>query len=331
MVNGKGVNGESSGGAELSTRAFILSRLRKKPGTYITGESLAAGAGVSRVAVWKGVRSLVEAGYAVTSCPQGYRLEDTEDDFLYPWEFGGEEGRFRHFAVTDSTMNRARECAFGNAPGGTVITAETQTAGRGRNGKKWSSEKGGLFFTMLERPRLSVVNYALLVMAAHIAVCRAVSRVCRTDAFLRWPNDVYSGGKKTAGILSELYGEGDGIKWMAVGAGINVNNRLPVGASGCASLAGRAVSRRDTLLSVLDEFSRIKRAAADPERIRNLWNYHAEGTGRRVVFAGGGKDNNRDILARGIFLGVDYSFRCVIQTGEETAGFLPAQGSLVFY
>ncbi|MDR1106274.1 MAG: hypothetical protein LBL44_07950, partial [Treponema sp.] len=97
----------------------------------------------------------------------------------------------------------------------------------------------------------------------------------------------------------------------------------------CASLAGRAVSRRDTLLAVLGEFSRVKRAAADPGEIRDLWNYHAEGIGRHAVFAGKGK--SQDILARGIFLGIDYSFRCMIRTGEEIAGFLPAQGSLVFY
>ncbi|MDR1106108.1 MAG: biotin--[acetyl-CoA-carboxylase] ligase, partial [Treponema sp.] len=271
MVNGKGAGKGTGDGTGLSTRAFILSRLRGRPGEPVTGESLAAGAGISRVAVWKGVRALMEAGYAVASGPRGYSLEDAENDFLYPWEFGEEEGRFRHFTVTDSTMNRARECAFADAPGGTVITAETQTAGRGRNGKNWVSGKGGLFFTMLERPRLSIANYALLVMAAHIAVCRAVRGVCRTDAFLRWPNDVYSGGKKTAGILSDVYGEGDGVEWMAVGAGINVNNRLPAGASGCASLAGRAVSRRDTLLAVLGEFSRVKRAAADPGEIRDLW------------------------------------------------------------
>jgi BirA family biotin operon repressor/biotin-[acetyl-CoA-carboxylase] ligase len=276
----------------------------------------------------------MEAGYAVASGPRGYVLDDVEDDFLYPWEFGEEEKFFRHFTVTDSTMNRARECAFGNAPGGTVISAETQTAGRGRNGRRWISGRGGLFFTMLERPRLSIVNYTLLAMAAHIAVCRAIERVCGINVFLRWPNDIYGGGKKMAGLLSEVYGKGDSVEWMAIGAGINVNNRLSGGAAGCAALTGHVVSRRGMLLAVLDEFGKIKRAAADPRGIRDLWNYHAEGIGRRVVFTGenGGKEKSRgDILARGVFLGIDYSFRCMIQTDAEIAGFLPAQGSLIFY
>ncbi|MDR2370664.1 MAG: biotin--[acetyl-CoA-carboxylase] ligase [Treponema sp.] len=320
----------------LSTRAYILSQLRKNPGVPAAGEKLAKGAGVSRVAVWKAARSLAEAGYPVVSGKGGYRLRSTESDYLYPWEFGDKEDHFLYYPATDSTMDRARECALAGVSGGTIICAGTQTAGRGRNGKKWTSRKGGLFFTILERPKLSIINYTLLSMAAHIAAGRALGKICGKEAFLRWPNDVYIDGKKAGGLLSELYGEGDSVQWMAIGAGINVNNPVPGGASGCAAVLGRAVSRRDVLLAILDEFGKIKRAASDPIKIRDLWNYHAEGTGSRAIFTGACTFRNEsrsggNILARGIFLGVDYSGRCMLETEREIVGFSPAQGSLIFY
>ncbi|MDR2748087.1 MAG: HTH domain-containing protein, partial [Treponema sp.] len=145
----------------LSTRAYILGELRKEPGAWVPGESLALGLGLSRVAVWKGVRSLIAAGYPVASAGPGYRLGG-ETDLLYPWEFGEREGLFRCFGRTDSTMDRAREYAEGGR-GETgsimVITAETQSAGRGRGGRNWASEPGGLFFTVLERPSLALADY----------------------------------------------------------------------------------------------------------------------------------------------------------------------------
>jgi BirA family biotin operon repressor/biotin-[acetyl-CoA-carboxylase] ligase len=322
--------------AGLSTRAYILSRLRQNPGVPAAGEKLAKEAGVSRVAVWKAVKSLAEAGYPVVSGKEGYRLRSTESDYLYPWEFGDKEERFLYFPATDSTMDRARECAFAGVSGGTIISAGTQTAGRGRNGKKWTSQKGGLFFTILERPKLSIINYTLLFMAAHIAAGRALGKICGKETFLRWPNDVYIGGKKAAGLLSELYGEGDSVQWMAIGAGINVNNSVPGGASGCAAVLGHAVSRRDVLLAILDEFGKIKRAASDPVKIRDLWNYHAEKIGSRAIVAGAGAFHSDskpggNILAKGIFLGVDYSGRCMLETEKEIVGFSPVQGSLIFY
>jgi BirA family biotin operon repressor/biotin-[acetyl-CoA-carboxylase] ligase len=314
-------------GSGLSTRAYILSQLRKNPEVPSAGEKLAKGAGVSRVAVWKAIKSLAEAGYPVVSGKNGYSLRNTEGDYLYPWEFGDNEDRFLYFPATDSTMDRAREYALAGASGGMIISAGTQTAGRGRNGKKWTSQKGGLFFTIIERPKLSIINYTLLSMAAHIAAGRALGKICGKEAFLRWPNDVYIDGKKAGGLLSELYGEGDGIQWMAIGAGINVNNRVPGGASTCAAILGHAIPRRDVLLAILDEFGKIKRAASDPIKIKDLWNYHAEGIGSRAIFAGGDKN----ILAKGIFLGVDYSGRCMLETEKEIVGFSPVQGSLIFY
>jgi biotin operon repressor len=226
---------EAGRGAGLSTRAYLLGELRKEPGAWVRGEVLAAGRGISRVAVWKGIRSLAAAGYPVTGGEAGYRLDPGGGaDFLYPWEFGEREGLFRWFGRTGSTMDRARD--YAEAGGRTdrgsgaamVFTAETQSAGRGSRGRGWVSDSGGLFVTVLTWPGRALAEYPLVSMGAQIAAARTVGALTGKGARLRWPNDVYLGGKKIAGALTELSAGGDRIRWIAVGVGINVNNPAPV-------------------------------------------------------------------------------------------------------
>jgi BirA family biotin operon repressor/biotin-[acetyl-CoA-carboxylase] ligase len=319
----------------LSTRAYVLGELRREPGAWVHGEALAGALGLSRVAVWKGVRSLVAAGYPVVSGESGYRLAAGETDFLYPWEFGEREGLFRFFGSTGSTMDRAREYAEG--PGDTmraameagapmVFAAETQSAGRGRGGRDWASGPGGLFFTVLERPGLALADYPLCSMGAQIAAARTVAALTGREARLRWPNDVYADGKKIAGVLTELSGEGDRIRWIAVGVGINVNN-LPAMPSGravsCAELAGRRLSRREGLSLFLGELEKLR--GSGPGELRDAWNSLAGGIGAPVIVAppghGGEKDPRRAML-RGIFGGVDRRGRCRIrpEAGPGSAG-----------
>jgi len=323
MVNAKGKNGR------LSTKAALLGILRERGGKPVSGGKLAAALGVSRVAVWKAAQSLSKAGYPVEAAraasgarPEeaGYSLApDAPADFLYPWEFGEGEPMFRHYQSADSTMDRMRECAAQGAPGGTVAIAEMQGAGRGRCGRGWVSEPGGLYFTVLERPPASapiaLADYRLPLMACQIAAARAIGSLCGKPALLRWPNDVYVGGRKIAGLVAELAGEGDSISWLAIGIGINVNNAAPAiggagggadggGAVSCAEIAGRPVSRRRLLLAALDEARLIRlRAGLGCSRERGSrlladeWNSMSDQIGARaslvdfgfgVGFAGAG-------------------------------------------
>jgi BirA family biotin operon repressor/biotin-[acetyl-CoA-carboxylase] ligase len=329
----------------ISTRAFILEELRKRPGAAASGETLAKHRGISRVAVWKAVQSLMAAGYPIEIQEKGYCLPDREaGDFLYPWEFAEGECTFRYFSGTDSTMNRAREYAEQGFPGGTVIVAERQSAGRGRNGKIWASEPGGLFFTILERPTISIADYFLPAMAVQIAAARTLTRICGTPVLLRWPNDVCTGSKKIAGILTEISGEGDRIRWMNSGIGVNMNNPAPAAYStSCANITGHPVSRREALTIMLDEFRALqKKAVPSPRLLRDLWNSLACGIGAKVLVIEPGHDGgtsaektysgNQRILARGVFRGIDSSGSCVIKT-ETRRGyqyFNPGSASLIF-
>jgi BirA family biotin operon repressor/biotin-[acetyl-CoA-carboxylase] ligase len=324
----------------ISTKAYLLERLRANGDVPVSGEILAKERGISRVAVWKAVQALKKAGYSITGEDGGYRLTGEEPDFIYPWEFGGREKFFRHWASTDSTMNRAEELAEGDTPSGTVITAETQTAGRGRNGRNWVSNPGGLFFTLLIRPRGTIRDYFLYTMAAHIAAAETLSSLCGTEARIRWPNDIYVGDRKIGGILSEFHGEGDFVKWAALGVGININNRMSTPESvSCLTLLGHPVSRKTVLVRFLKNLARIKKTAPIPEGVTKQWNRKAQGLGRPVLIIPG--DHARrtvpfqdpdpgDIRGRGRFLGIDHWGRGMVKTPSGIVRISPAFASLYF-
>jgi BirA family transcriptional regulator, biotin operon repressor / biotin---[acetyl-CoA-carboxylase] ligase len=125
----------------------------------------------------------------------------------------------RHFRVTDSTNSRARELATAGAPGGTVVTAAAQTAGRGRQGRRWTAPAGGaLLYSAIVRPLER--RHALLPLAAAVAVCDAAERLDNSiECRIKWPNDVWVDGRKLAGILIEARPQ-DG--WAAIGVGLNL-------------------------------------------------------------------------------------------------------------
>ena len=314
----------------LSSKAVILSLLREKQGEAVSGSVLAKDIGISRVAVWKAIQSLTEAGYSIETSGTGYLLDPkNEKDFLYPWEFGEKESLFFHYKITGSTMDRARELALSGAPSGAVITAEKQSAGRGRSGRTWVSRQGGLFFTILERPRLAIADYTQLSLVTQIAVVRAVSKICGKQAYLRWPNDVYINRRKIAGVTTEISGEGDMISWISGGVGVNVNNPMPSGkATSCAEVTGRQISRKEVLEKILNEMERVKKRFSSTafyfqgnRALAAEWNSLADCVGAKaVVFEpeitneSFSVNKSGRVLARGIFSGIDPAGRCILKT-----------------
>ena len=341
---------------KISSKAQLLNILREKNGKPLSGSVIAGKLGVSRVAVWKTVQFLTEAGYSIETGETGYSLDpNNEKDFLYPWEFGEKENLFFHYKNTGSTMDRAREMALRNAESGSVFTAEKQNAGRGRNGRTWISRQGGLFFSILERPRFSISDYSLYSLIMQIAVVRCVTSICGKKAYLRWPNDVYINRRKIAGITTEIAGEGDLITWLTGGIGVNVNNPSPtVKATSCIEITGHQISRREILNSILDEIEKVKKAfttsAAYSQGNPSLaaeWNSLADCIGAKAaVFepaqeslpqkasAANGNNNavnkNDKVLARGIFKGIDPVGRCILETEKSTLYFNQGSVSLAF-
>ena len=126
------------------------------------------------------------------------------------------------FATIGSTMDEAHRLAGEGAPGGTLVIAGEQTAGRGRGGKRWSSAPGlGLWFTLIERPNspsgLDVLSLRLGLRAAPVLDAFADGPVT-----IKWPNDLYVGDLKLAGILVEARWRDARPDWVAIGIGVNV-------------------------------------------------------------------------------------------------------------
>lgn len=162
-----------------------------------------------------------------------------------------------------STNAVLRSMAASGAPEGTVVVADEQTEGRGRAGRAWFSPPGvGLWLSVLLAPRLPPRELVPLSMVTAVSVADALRRDFGIDARIKWPNDVYAGGRKLGGILLEsLQGAGGPVEWVVVGIGLNVNldaGDLPPDIASTAvsmrMLLKRPVSRLEVLRTILDGF-----------------------------------------------------------------------------
>ncbi len=219
------------------SRARIVAELKgaREP---VSGETLSSRLGISRVALWRHARSLSDLGYGIEVSRHGYLLS-SGTDLLLPWEFPRLASRIAWTAETASTMDEARSLAERGSAGGTVLVAERQTGGRGRNGRGWSSGAGGIYATFLYRLPFAAALIPRLTLAAAAAVAGCLERLYGLHASLKWPNDVLLDGRKVAGILTEAATQGDRLRWFAVGVGINVDN-TPRGVPRATSLARAA-------------------------------------------------------------------------------------------
>jgi BirA family transcriptional regulator, biotin operon repressor / biotin---[acetyl-CoA-carboxylase] ligase len=125
----------------------------------------------------------------------------------------------RHFRVTDSTNARARELVEAGAPHGTVVTADEQTAGRGRQGRTWTAApRKALLYSAILRPLDE--RHLLLPLAVPLAVCEAAEELAPAiECKIKWPNDIWVDGRKLAGVLIEAKPQ-DG--WAVIGVGLNL-------------------------------------------------------------------------------------------------------------
>jgi len=233
------------------TKKRILKALRECGG-YLSGETLSNQLGTSRVSIWKHIRSLKEDGYVIEASPRGYRLVSSPD-LLLPYEFPGLEQRIHYFPEIGSTMDAARELAKKGAGEGTIVIAEAQAHGRGRLSREWLSPKGGIYFTLILRPRISPAYAPRINLMASVAVATTIKKLFGLNAELKWPNDVLIEGRKVCGILAEMDAEMDVVNFVNVGIGINANTSVLQFAKTATSLKdvlGREISRKE-FLSVL--------------------------------------------------------------------------------
>jgi BirA family biotin operon repressor/biotin-[acetyl-CoA-carboxylase] ligase len=238
-------------------KAKILHMLRQST-SPVSGEKLSATLGVSRVSVWKHIRALQQAGYGINASSTGYLLEH-DSDTPYAWEFPGRESRIHYHERISSTMDEALALARNGCPAFSVVVAERQVQGRGRLDRSWASQMGGLYFTIVTRPAVTLNDGARVLFTASLTLTETLNRRFEINAGVKWPNDILVGERKLAGLLSQVEAEGEQIRFLNIGIGLNVNNdpgrNVPTAVSLC-KLVGRALQRRRILADFLEAFEK---------------------------------------------------------------------------
>lgn len=243
----------------------LLTALRSTKG-FVSGQELCEMLGVSRTAVWKGMKKLQAEGYNIEAVSnKGYRLLKAPDIIdaeelksIRKTVWAGE--KIVYFDVTDSTNIQAKRLAEEGMPHGTLVIAGCQKAGRGRRGRSWESpENDGIFMTLLLRPTFPPAKASMLTLVAAMAVSKAVRIQTDLPAEIKWPNDIVINGKKICGILTELNTEIDTINYVVTGIGINVSNQKfePDISSAATSLLlenGCEIHRANLIEAVLEQY-----------------------------------------------------------------------------
>lgn len=277
-------------------KAEILSLLRSSK-EYLSGQDICSKFGVSRTAVWKVINQLKVEGYTIEAVPKkGYRLVETPD-LMSRSEL---ESRIRgtwlgkkiyYYEETGSTNTQIKRLAEEEAPHGTVVMADKQTAGKGRRGRGWESPGGkNIFFSILLRPAFAPEQASMLTLIMAMAVAEGVEHVCRVKAKIKWPNDIVVDGKKICGILTELTMETDYIQYVVIGTGVNVNqDDIPESIKDTATslllLSGKKTARAPLLSEILyifeEKYERFCRTG-NMEELLAEYNERLANIGREV-------------------------------------------------
>ena len=195
-----------------------------------------------------------------------------------------------YFARTDSTNRQARLLARGGAAHGTLVIADTQSAGRGRRGRGWISPAGeGIFMSLILRPDMPPSGVAKISLTLALAVARAIERETGLDAGIKWPNDIVIGGRKVCGLLLEMDATAEKVNSIVAGVGINVHQtvfdeEIAHTASSLDLLCGRRVSRSAIVRAFLEEFERA--AALADEEMMQAYRGRSATIGQRVQVIG---------------------------------------------
>ncbi len=223
---------------------------------------------------------------------------------LHPWGW-----RLIHRSVLGSTQNAAR----GRGPW-SIVVAEYLVSARGRHGKTWRTDFGGLWFTIV--PQVGLDELPDVPIAAPVIIARSIKSLYGIDVSIRWPNDIMVEGKKLAGVLVEAEAF-PRYAYVYVGIGINVNNKPPVReAVSLRRLAG--IQPRNRLLAtIIGWFSRLKKLLEEREKLRDQYRSLLDTIGREVVV------ETVDGTVEGTAVDIDDAGSLIVEAGGDKKRFSP--------
>lgn len=253
----------------MSIELQILKSL--SDGCFHSGESLASQLGVSRTTIWKEIQKLQQQlSIEIQSVKgRGYRLSR-------PIELLETENILSRISLTtkscltdidilqivDSSNRYLMAAASQGAPGGQIVLAEQQTAGRGRLGRTWISPFGcNIYCSLLWRFDLATSVLSGLGIVVAVALAKALSGY--TEGLeIKWPNDILYRGQKLAGVLLEMQGEANGPAAVVMGLGVNVNmsemppQQIDQPWTDMHTASGKLISRNELAAKIIEQLVR---------------------------------------------------------------------------
>lgn len=311
----------------MHEKADNILRLFRQQGGFLSGESISRELKVSRTAVWKHISTLRQAGYVIEAVPsRGYQLLSAPDLLS-----AGEVEAHLHSVIigrrivclgdTASTNSDAFRLAEGGAVEGTVVLADSQSGGKGRMGRRWESPGGvNLYCSVVLRPKVMPYEAPQLTFLSAVAVARAIELMTELQPRIKWPNDVLINEKKVAGLLNEMSAETDGINFVILGIGVNLNmtadqfpQDLRQPATSLSLETGRDVGRAHFAAQLLNELDRLYQAfcAKGFGPVREEWQQRCNANGRRLVVTDGGRET-----VSGLFAGIDGDGALLVDRGD---------------
>lgn len=304
----------------------ILQLFRDQSG-FVSGEYISKELGVSRTAVWKHITALRQAGYVVEAVPsRGYCLFSSpeyfdSDDIKSRMKTLRIGARLECLKETASTNSDAFRLAENGAPEGTVVISDAQSGGKGRRGRIWSSPPGvNLYCSVVLHPLIMPYEAPQLTFLSAVAVARAIEKTSGLVPEIKWPNDVLIGGKKVAGLLNEMSAETDGINFVILGIGVNINMlpeqfpaELRYPATSLLIESGHRVDRTVFVAAMLNELDALYAdfVSLGFEPVRQEWLKRCNATGRSVSVSDGGQDERS-----GFFAGIDGDGALLLRSGD---------------
>lgn len=311
----------------------ILSELRAT-GQYVSGQHLCERFGVSRTAVWKAINQLKKEGYEIEAVQnKGYRLisvpeilSQKELESIRKTEWLGQ--KIFYYEELDSTNAAAKKLAEDGAPHGSVVVAETQSAGRGRRGRSWSSPPGtSIFMTYILKPEIEPGNASMLTLVMAMAVAKGICDMTGIHATIKWPNDIVANGKKICGILTEMSAQIDYVNYIVIGSGTNVlMERFPAELEDKAislyMVSGKKYHRAQLIEEINEQFEHYYMIFMETQDMRQLQEEYNElliNCGEMVKVLGAKEEfegRAQGITARGELIVDTWEARKLVASGE---------------
>ena len=306
----------------MSNKEKILNILLDNKGDYVSGEDIANSLQISRNAVWKSISKLKEEGISILSSKKlGYMLP-SDLDILSKEEISNAlidelKGTEIHLLNTvDSTNDYAKMLAKQDAPEYTLVVADTQTHGKGRMGRVFSSPSGtGIYMSFILRPKTSLETAQLITSCVAVAISKAIDTLCNCSSKIKWVNDIFLNDKKISGTLTEgaINFENGSFEYAIVGIGITVRSVKNIFDGELSSIAtsiedetGLKISRSRLIAEVFNNvYSQLQ--SIDEKSFIKEYKKRSLIVGKDVIVS----ENGQEVFAKAI--GIDKTAGLIVQ------------------